>query len=563
MQDLNSTMFYKAKFTATAKESDVDLLWTLILEIRGWLLSKWNRDGHSIISSQMRIWTRFKNGGKIFDEEKTNHVYAESMLHISEGNNMTSWACKIVEKKDPVEGYAQREWTTEIGFQSNNGISADISYVVTYNDMPGFIGFCEDSPTISVPRIIRNLLSHEKIICSIGPDRLTADPVRLNPGDYPVFKNILFNPDREVPVIYVSPCQTEAEADDGEVSMLVNPLKLAESVVANALVFFSSDINFTSEMRWFIDERYGCAGGAIRLYRSKINTDDPKDRFKHRFIPASFIREHGEERVFDIFRRALAQDVHYYETMFRLDSCKALMDEEKRKEKISAIRAKSLTEIDEAMQEYLDEADKREVAERQVREYKEELDRIKTDNYNLGLQVDSLRETADQAKMIESASQNIRTICDYPNSPQAIAKYFETVFPERVVFTERAYRSMDNCQTRSDILWEVFYHIVTALYDLLHENPAQAYKEFTQRTGWDCSRGVGPMTHVDKSLMKQYLDVYNGQEINIEAHIKNGTKDSDPKSIRLYFAYDPQISDKIIIGHCGKHLDNYSTKKIK
>ena len=32
---------------------------------------------------------------------------------------------------------------------------------------------------------------------------------------------------------------------------------------------------------------------------------------------------------------------------------------------------------------------------------------------------------------------------------------------------------------------------------------------------------------------------------------------------RIYFAYDPQITDRIIIGHCGKHLDNYSSRKIK
>lgn len=71
------------------------------------------------------------------------------------------------------------------------------------------------------------------------------------------------------------------------------------------------------------------------------------------------------------------------------------------------------------------------------------------------------------------------------------------------------------------------------------------------------------MTRLDRNLMRQYIDYFDGQEINIEAHIKNGNKDSDPKSVRVYFAYDPQITDRIIIGHCGKHLDNYSTRKIK
>lgn len=64
-------------------------------------------------------------------------------------------------------------------------------------------------------------------------------------------------------------------------------------------------------------------------------------------------------------------------------------------------------------------------------------------------------------------------------------------------------------------------------------------------------------------MMRQYSDEYNGREIDIEAHIKNGNKESDPRFVRIHFAYDPAVSDKILIGHCGKHLDNYSTRKVK
>lgn len=82
-------------------------------------------------------------------------------------------------------------------------------------------------------------------------------------------------------------------------------------------------------------------------------------------------------------------------------------------------------------------------------------------------------------------------------------------------------------------------------------------------TGWDCSRGEGAMTRKDAKLMQQYEDTYNGQELDIEAHVKSGTKDSDPRSIRIYFAYDPAVAPQILIGHCGKHLDNHTTKKVK
>lgn len=569
MQDLSANMFYKAKFTITANDQSVDLLWTLILEIRNWLLTKWNKDGHKIVKTDSRVWTKFKFGWRIFDEEKTNHIYGESAYHESKKTGSVSWACKIVEKRDPIEGYAQREWTTEIGFQASDNNSAIISYVVTYNDMPGYIGFCEEPPSISVPRVIRSLLSHEKITCSIGPTRLSNDPIWLNPGDYPAFEEALFNSDRELPIIYISPHRLtlESDFDDADESergeMLVNPCKMAKSVAANALVFCSNQLEFTDEMRWFIDSRYGCAGGAIRVYRPKINVDDPNDHFKHRFISSSFIQEHGEEAVLNIFRRALAQDVHFYESMFRLDNCQDLIDDEIQEKRIQALREKSETEIDEAYQEYLDESDRRKEAERKIRSLQENLDREKSNNHNLSIQIEALRGKADQAREIEFASKRVREVSVYPSTPQEIARYFEIVYPERIVFTERAYRSMDDCITKSDFLWEVFYHIAVDLYDLLHICPAKAYKEFTDKTGWECSRGMGTMTRLDRKLMRKYIDSFDGQEINIEAHIKNGNKDSDPKSVRIYFAYDPQITDRIIIGHCGKHLDNYSSRKIK
>ena len=64
-------------------------------------------------------------------------------------------------------------------------------------------------------------------------------------------------------------------------------------------------------------------------------------------------------------------------------------------------------------------------------------------------------------------------------------------------------------------------------------------------------------------MMRQYVDTYNGKEINIEPHIKNGNHDKDPKSVRIYFAYDPSIVDKVIIGHCGKHINNATSRKVK
>lgn len=560
MRDLNAKMFYKAKFTITAQDESVDILWCLVLEIRNWLLYKLNRDGRNVVVPSLRKWSRFKEGGKLFDETNSGLFYAESARHIdAEQSALVSWACRIVEMPAASDGYAPREWITEIGYQANEPGCATVTYVVTYSDVPGFIGLCAEEPSISLPRVIRALLGRTDIICRIGPDELRDDPIWLKPGDYPVFKRIVFNPKREVPVIFISPKWTPDEAD----RLLVSPSKLANSVAANAIVFCTSDTDFIEEMRYLEDPRYSCSGGAIRLYQPGVKPDDALDQYRHRFISASFIEEHGEACILEIFRRAIAQDVHFYDTMFRVKDCETLIEADRRKKRIEAIKAKSENDVNEALEEFLSESDKRLAAEQDAKCLNDKLSSAKASIYCLQSQIEALNSSISKARLIEQSLESVRAISVHPDTPEKIVSYFLAVFPERIVFTPRALKSLADCTTRSDFLWEALYYMVTDLYDLLHEQPATAYQTFTNKTGWSCSRGEGKMTHRDSGLKKQYVDDYDGHEINIEAHIKNGVKDSDSRSLRIYFAYDPQITDRIIVGHCGKHIDNYSTQKMK
>ena len=564
MQDLNSTMFYKAKFTMESKDNEQhDLLWKLVWSIRSWLIGKWNRPGaEPIVNSSTKAWSGFKLGSKLYDLQKLNRLFAESAYYQDEDDpSMISWACKIIERPDSTAGYAPREWITQIGFQTNATNSAEISYIVTYNDQAGFIGFCQPQPSVTLPKVIRWLLCKNDISCKVGKSTLSISPILLKPGDYPLFEKEIFNAERDIPIIYVSPkCNYQ---EDDSTQLLVDPKKLAESVAANARVYYADSLDFSREMSYLGNSNYYCAGGAIRIYRPHIDVNDENNARQHRFIAPQFIEEHGEEQIINMLRRALAQDVHFYETLFRIDDCRSLLENKQRRAKIRRIREQSQGEIDEATVAFMEESELRLQAEQEIRALQDDLVQKKAENYSLTIQLEMHKQRVERASMIESANDNVRKIDKYPATPLAIAKYFEVLYPERIAFTNRAYRSLEECITKQDILWEVFYHIVTDLSILVKEKPATAYAEFKAQTGWDCSRGEGMMTHADSKLMKQYIDEYEGHEINIEAHIKSGNRDTDPRSIRIYFAYDPSVADKIIVGHCGKHLDNYSTRKAR
>ena len=113
------------------------------------------------------------------------------------------------------------------------------------------------------------------------------------------------------------------------------------------------------------------------------------------------------------------------------------------------------------------------------------------------------------------------------------------------------------------MLWDALYQMATTLYDLYETEAPAVDQAFGRTTSLRMARGEGAMTRRDNTLMKQFRDVYAGREINIEAHIKTSqSQESSPKFLRVYFCYDSTLR-KILIGHCGSHLDNYSTRKIK
>ena len=570
MHDLNANMFFKAKFTIRSNaEGDNDLLWNLVLKIRKWLIEKYNRHEKTVVTENYGKWTAFKNGGKLFDEENKNRVFAESVYHCSsDDHDMISWACRISEHGKRKEEYAPRDWVTEIGFQSSEAGSAEISYVVTYSDLPGFIGFCEDVPSLNVPNIVKWIFEDRALQCYIGKTQISMSPHRLNVGDFPTFKEYLFDPERVVPVLYISPKITKNMADETETSeLLIRPYKLASSVAGNADVYYSVDPGFTSEMNYMMDDdRYLCMGGAVRLYRPKIDVHDLNDSYRHRFLPANFIEEYGENTVLNIYRRALAQDVAYYEGLFRLDKCRELVDRDRQQERYRLLRESMLHSQKEKVEEVLEDAirlqDEKDAIEHEKADLVEEVSQLKGTKYELERRNEHLEMRAAQAGELERALRSVREVGTYPQTPREVAEYFSRVFEDRIAFTERAYKSLEDCSLKTELLWEVLFHMATTLLDLHRQQQLPVDKEFKRITGWDYARGEGKMTRNDNRLMRQYEDVYKGKAIHIEAHIKRGSKETDPKFVRIYYAYDPSVADKIIIGQCGKHMETYGTRRM-
>lgn len=566
MIDLNSTLFFKGKFQIKSKSPDNDLLWLLVQKIRIWMVPKWRRNGESIPNDTSR-WSSLKYGGKITSEEGIVRLQS---VHHERDDGMHFWACKIIESWPSLNGCAPRQWTTEIGFEQQATDQATISIVIYYNDRPGFIGPCEKHPEPSIPKIIKLFVKDDSLECTVEGYSLDLKAKLLKPGAFPDFWKIVCDENREVPVIYISPRKMSEE--DGEVQNLVDPDRLMNLLGPNALIYYANDIEFSHEMNQLCTPAsFGCYSGAIRVYAAHPHIQDSNDPYRHRYISARMLAELGDE-IYHILRRALAQDVHFYDKMFRTEDCRQLNDDAAAEERKKAYRdfvenelLGTAVEKETALQQQLESIDAERFQWKCEREqYAAKIDELKSDLNQSRAKEDALRDAAALSNKREEALNKVRNIAKYPQTAEEIGEYFLSHFGDRIAFTKRGLNSLKDCPTRVDILWDALYQMSTLLYDLYEDDAvASVEQEFNQSSNFRLARGEGAMTRKDSALMRQYTDEYQGKTIDIQAHIKS--RESSPTSnklLRIYFYYDSNLH-KIIIGSCGKHLDNYTTQKIK
>lgn len=566
MIDLNSTLFFKGKFGIHTEDKEKDLLWDLVLKIRDWMFYKWRRNGEKI-PYDTPLWTGLKLGSYLSSENEIVHF--KSVYH-KDSNDLDFWACKVIEAWPSKNGCAPREWTTEIGFEQKSETSAIVSIVIYFSDRPGFIGPCEPIPPGSIPNIIRKFIDDTSIECTTEGYPFNMKATHLVPGDFPSFWRIVCDETREIPVIYISPRRIEDTSSIGK--NLIDPQKLMNLLGPNALVFYSDDIDFSREMTQLCDpQSFACYSGGIRVYASHPRIGDKDDSYRHRYINARNIIESGDD-IYEMLRRALAQDVHFYDKMFRMEDCKALNDRvaaEKRKQEYRESLENALLDTAVKKEKSLDNQllqieEERFQWELEREKFDAQIKELKSDLHQSKTREDAYRDAALLSNSRKEALDSLRNIPQYPETPQEIAEYFTVHFGDRIVFTERGKASLRDCTTEPSVLWDALYQISTVLYDLFEdENVVLVDQEFNRRSKLRFARGEGTMTRKDSGLMRQYHDVYQGKDLNIEAHIKTKeTRESNPKFLRIYFCYDNELH-KIIIGSCGKHLENYTTGKIK
>lgn len=575
MHDLNLNLFYKTSFEIDTVKKNDNALRRLVRSIRYWMTEKWSRKSN-LIPTDDGFWSDFKSHvQEVFTDAAGRCVEFKSASFFDKEVN--NWACTITEIIR-LDGYVPRNWITEIGFTWKERNRGTVSIILSYGDAPGRYGLLQEEPQASIPKIVVTLKNNKQLNCCISGEKLTLEAKDLCEQDFPWFWKLISNPERQTPVIFISP---RAKGNPSN-PFVVDPEKIERALGPSAFVLYSTSGSFISRMKELPNYDYRCTNGAVRIYASKPDVKAPGDQARHRFFKPDAIEKMGVEAFVTMLRRVLAQDVCFYESMVRTsrivekvrssDRRKAILEDLKKEREradvaeIEAAELKGANSIAARAEQKAQEAmDMFELASKELSQVEGERDNLEEERRRL------IQENHGvQAKMAyykDSLSKNSsRKVLDlhlnqWPMEKSDIVELFKCVYGDKFDFSDNVSMTIDECGTSPEYLWNALLDLMNVGYGLLAtEECGDIAKKFKDRSShFEWARNAGTRTRKDSKLRREYIDTYQGRELNFETHIKSGNKESGKNFIRIYFAFD-KASQKIIISSIGKHLDNYTTQ---
>lgn len=132
---------------------------------------------------------------------------------------------------------------------------------------------------------------------------------------------------------------------------------------------------------------------------------------------------------------------------------------------------------------------------------------------------------------------------------------FEKLFPDRIIFLPTALKSAQEAVLfrYKNEAFELLRRLCTDYWEKISSGlpDIEARKVFGQN---EYSAKESETVSSNKNARRIRTFEYQSQPIFMEKHLKFGTKDSITETLRIHFEWFPD-EKKIIVGHCGRHLE--------
>lgn len=217
--------------------------------------------------------------------------------------------------------------------------------------------------------------------------------------------------------------------------------------------------------------------------------------------------------------------------------------------------------VDAAVAEY---AHKLSLAESRIREF-EALERDESSEVRaLAHDAKVLRDENDSLRSRLAAVNAIRETVDEMKLPQTSLDALilaEDLWPDRLEVTEDAVKSAD-AFTKGEA-FEVFEHLqalATTMWTLVFEEDSNnPQKDFEDRCHIECTLRTTGRVKINR-LEDAWTVMYKGEKVPMYPHTK-GRNRMVGRALRVHFFFDHD-DKKIVIGHCGEHLETTLTPRL-
>lgn len=543
---------YRCQFTLTPQR-DTEAKWGDIpYEVRRWIRNRAERnDGF-----QGR-W--FFTGGQ-WKPSGDNRFSIQTARFVGNGDECSPqfWSVRYEHADDD---FFARQWRTDIGLTLAQDNTITLTLLTIHWIQPGFIGKEPEPPIPTAPGIIGMLLNMRDWKAFAGSTRLSQNAKEVKEGYGHVFRDELFDDNRQVPIILISKQYATGKP-------LLDSSRLARLLAGTALVYESETSLVDKELEYLFDSDYRCWNGRVRAYQTGLNPDRWNDAKRHRYFTSEDIATIGDSAVVEILVRGIVR-----RPQLRIDS--ALTTLEDIQSKVQADHLTKLRASVPSKDEWIGilEADNQRLSEKVSSKEKdaiqwyaeaERLQSVDEENRVLEFRCLSLsKETAnakDRADSLESQARVLTEMEGFPDSLRDVAKFVDAAFPGKLMFTERAEKDMDDCRLRDlNAAWRCLKAMATHLYRLHFTDKIpmrELVKQFESAAPFELAVTESKNVRNNNKLMQQRVAVYKGAERDFTSHVKFGVDPGNLLRVHYYADNDDKV---LVIGRCGDHLETKST----
>ncbi|MBX3381667.1 MAG: hypothetical protein KF805_16350 [Phycisphaeraceae bacterium] len=500
-------------------------------------------------------WLRFKTGQaftptELAGEGERTNIDGSSVQWLGAEHDGASW--NGIRYSHPDRETRGREWLTEIGVYRTPSRFA-CSVLLRTHEKSALV---DPNVQTTRPRLVADIFER----CQVASDTGGGRPRTLRVGDAEAFLSEVNDPERVYPLVQV------CHAQDG--TYLVSPDRLASQLAGVAtVVAIPPDVD-TFELADALTPRLCCYHGAVNIVWPKVMSRSGPVAPNFRVLAHQI--EEVRARGGSPESRLLATVCHRVNEVFARDHISPEMVRSAKHRAALAEARKAGPKGDpelEALARQVDVDQRAEIdqlradiksRDNEIASLRGDLEESEQANEALKLSLNriSMKSTASSST---SLSDEVRGAMTKAMSDDAVLvdglKVISLVFPERIVILDSAWKSARDASEFKGPrrAFELLHRLCTGYWDALATGGSDG--EARAIFGNAFSAKESETVESNKRAQALRTFVYKGKPHEMMMHLRIGNKPSVAETFRAHFEWDAD-SKKVVLGHCGKHLDH-------